>query len=561
MTNENVQDNNEQIEQSTVQQTNDNNTLDNTQDTAVIENVATEEVVAEEVKVVAAEEVVAAEVKEEIAEVEKVVETEPKVYFEPPVNTEALEKQKEEFSNLEKQVLEIANIIDENTDFRSVRKNIVTLKEQILSLFLIPIVDKDKLTNTLQETYEKLAEKQNEIKDEMNKVFDENLTKFTALVDEKIKEASELDLFKNARKILQDVQKQLKPAKIRQGDKDEFFRKIQEVFDDINKKEATERESYEMECSDNYLVVKPKVEQITKLVDKSERFNDARKKLIELQNEIKDIKLKRNNRDELFQIIRESFNLLNERQDKHRDVFTTESKENYEKIVPLVEQAIEFAKNPSNFTTARQTLINIQKDLKELALTKSQRDELFGKVRECFTGLNEMQDENRGEYEEESNQNYAKLEIKVQEALMNVEYSSDFRDIREGLLTVQDEIKIMKLKRSHRIELSNKIRTGFEKFDEKRNEYNKHKNEEKKRKLNSILENLNLKVKRVKESLVADKNSLNEYTQKVVDASDEDKANFENSIKDITNKITDKESSLENSNKRINDITEELNKL
>ncbi len=543
MSNENVQDNNEQIEQSTVQQSeNQNINLENKQD----ENVeVSSETKTEEVSV---EEPIAEAIKDD------------KPTFEPPVNPEALEKQKDEFNNLEKQVSELAANINESTDFRAVRKNIVTLKEQILSLFLIPIVDKDKLTNTLQETYEKLAEKQDEIKEEMNKIFDENLAKYTAIVDEKLKEASELEIFKNARKILQTVQKDLKPAKLRQGDKDEFFRKIQDVFDAINVKEAAERESYEMECSNNYLMLKPKVEQITKIVDGSDRFNDSRKKLIDLQNEIKEIKLKRNNRDELFQIIRESFNKLNERQDKHREVFTTESKENYEKIVPVVEQAIEFASNPSNFSTARQTLINVQKDLKELALTKSQRDELFGKIRECFSSLNEQQDENREEYEQESNQNFAKLEIKVNEALMNVEYSSDFRDIREGLLTVQDEIKILKLKRSQRLDLSAKIRSGFEKFDAKRNEYNKIKNEEKKRKLNSILENLNLKVTRLKDSIVTDKNTLNEYNQKVIDASEEEKANYEKNINELASKITEKESTLENTNKRISDINEELNK-
>jgi hypothetical protein len=539
MTNENIQDNN-QVEQSTE-----------------ITNV--EEITATENQIENVKPVENIENTSDNSETVAVEDNKPK--FEAPVNTEALQKQKDEFANLEKQVDDLANNINEESDFRALRKNIVTLKEQIISLFLIPIADKDRLTNTLQETYEKLAEKQAELRQEINKVFDENLEKMNSFVDDKLKEANELDIFKNARKILQTVQKELKSAKLRQSDKDNFFKKVQDVFDAINQKEIAERESYEMECSNNYLILKPKVEQITKIVDESDKFNDARKRLIELQNEIKNTKLKRNNRDELFQVIRECFNRLNERQDHTREAFNSESTENYDKMKPLVEQAIDFASNPSNFATARQTLINLQKELKEIVLSRGQRDEFFGKIREVFTSLNEQQDENREEFDNESNQNYAKLEIKVNEAIMNIEYSNDFRDIREGLLMVQDEIKIMKLKRSQRNELYSKIRLGFEKFDKKRDEYSKQKNVEKKRKLSSILENLNLNVSRMTESLQADKQIEQDLKAKLDSASDDEKVNLEASITDIQSKIEDKSQSLEKTNIRIEDIKQEIEKL
>ncbi len=560
MINENEQDNN-QVEQSTE--------ITNQEENSVTDNIAQEKIESEKIienveenqhKSVG-EENVEEVLKDEVATEASNIEEDNKPRFEAPVNTEALEKQKEDFASLEKQVEEIANNISENIDFRALRKNIVTLKEQIISLFLIPIADKDRLTNSLQNTYEKLAEKQSEIREEMNKIFDENLDKMNNFVEEKLKEANELDIFKNARKILQSVQKELKSAKLRQGDKDNFFKKVQDVFDSINQKEIAERESYEMECSNNYLILKPKVEQITKIVDESDKFNDSRKKLIDLQNEIKNTKLKRNNRDELFQVIRECFNRLNERQDKSRETFNSESTENYDKMKPLVEQAVEFASNPSNFATARQTLINLQKDLKEIVLSKSQRDEFFGRIREVFTSLNEQQDENREEFDNESNQNYAKLEVKVNEAIMNVEYSNDFRDIREGLLMVQDEIKIMKLKRSQRNELYSKIRMGFEKFDKKREVYSKQKDEEKKRKLSSILENLNLKISRLVESLDADKSTEQDFKLKLESTSGEDKANLESSLKDIQSKVEEKSQVLEKTNKRIKDIKQEIEKL
>lgn len=483
-------------------------------------------------------------------------ETIPK--FEPPVNMEALEKQKIEFNNLESQINELSDSINHDTDFRSVRKRIVALKEQVISLFLIPIVDKDRLKNRLQEIYESLSEKQNELKEELNKIYEENLNKFEPKFTQIIAEVNELPIFKEARKKLTELQNELKTIKLKQFDKDKFFNLIQENFNSINQKEVAERESYEMECSNNYLMIKPKVEQITQNVEKSDKFNDSRKKLIDLQNEIKELKLKKNNRDELFQIIRESFNSLNERQDKQREVFSKESSENYEKIVPVVNQAIEFASNPSNFSTARQTLINIQKELKELVLSKAQRDELFGKIREVFNGLNEQQDENREEFEQESNANNAKLEIKVNEALMNIEYSNDFRDIREGLLTVQDEIKILKIKRNQRNDLLAKIRKGFEKFDKKRNAYLEQKKQDKIKNLNSILENLSSKNDRLNSLITEDKDTLSNLNKQYEESKEE---NIKINIDDLTKKISEKEELLKSNNDRIDDIKKELESL
>lgn len=465
--------------------------------------------------------------------------------FEAPVNVEALNKQKQEFGLLQEQINDISSKLSNDNDFRALRKKLVTIKEQVLTLFLIPIVDKDNLTNQIQSIYEKLAEKQDEYKEELNKIFEENLKEIEPKINNSISEALQLIIFKDARNLLTNVQNELKNSKLRQSDKDNFFKMIQDAFEKINKKETDEREAYEMECSNNFLVLKPKIEQVLQLVENSDKFNDSRKKLIDLQNEIKETKLKKNNRDELFQLIRDTFNNLNQRQDSQREVFSKESTENYNNILPKVNQALEFAVNPTNFATARQTLISLQKELKDLVLSKSQRDELFGRIREVFNGLNDMQDENREEFEAEANTNFAKIEIKVNEALMNVEYSYDFKDIREGLLTVQDEAKILKLKRNQRNELMAKIREGFEKFDKKRNEYLNNKKEEKRKKLNSILENLNQKLVRLNEQI-----------------SEEEKAieGQENS-EDLKRKLTEKQEIVKSTELRISDLQKELEAL
>lgn len=485
----------------------------------------------------------------------------PDPNFEAPVNEEAQKKQNAEFEKLLNEVTELHGKKEDITDYRNTRKLIVTLRERVSALFLISAEQKDSLISKIQEIFEHIAEKQEKERENINQVYDENLEKIKPTIEEGIKKALENELFKDARKELIELQKKVREVKLRPSDRDNIFAKIQEGFDEVNAREEKYRESFEMESSENYIQIKPKVEKAAENAKTTEKFNDARKELIELQKELKEVKLTRTNRDELFGIVREAFNELNAKQDKERAEFLEKAEEEYPKAAQIVDEAIKFSVDPDNITKARPKLIEAQNKLKDFTLTRQQRDELFGKIREIFNQLNENNEENTEEFQKEASLNFAKLEIKVNEAVANVEYSEDFRDIREGLIMVQDEIKIVKLKRNQRNELLSRVRKGFEKFDKKRKDYNDRRKEEKTRKLKNIVETLEEKNKRFQENIETDKASLSEQEAKLESATDEEKAEIEKSIKSLNDKITSREKNLEQNNARIEDINKELAKL
>jgi hypothetical protein len=500
------------------------------------------------------------EAKEERKEKHK-EEYVPDPNFVAPVNEEALKKQEEQYEKLAVEVQNLFDKRDDFTDYRNTKKIIVTLREQISALFLITVEKKEELTNKIQEVFEVIAEKQEKERENINQVYDENITKVKPAIEVGVKVALEKELFKESRAELIELQKQVKAAKIRQSDKDDLFAQIQGGFDKVNEKETAFRESFEMESSENYLKISPKVKQITEESNSNENFNENRKKLIELQKEIKETTLTRAKKDELFGIVREAFNSLNERQDAEREDFMKEANANYEVATKDVDEAIAFASDPNNIAQARPTLIAAQNKLKDLKLTRQQRDELFGKIRAIFNQLNENNEENTEEFQKEANLNFAKLEIKVNEAVANVEYSQDFRDIREGLIMVQDEIKIIKLKRQQRNELLSRVRKGFEKFDKKRKEYSERRKEEKSKKLQNILDTLNEKNNRFNSEIEAEEATLNENQGKLESASDEEKSEIEKAIKSSNDRIANKKKNIESNNERIDDIKKELEKL
>ena len=476
-----------------------------------------------------------------------------------PINEKALEKQNSEFEIVKKELSEFLGGIDNEENFKLIQKNIVSFKERIDALFLIDSDLKEPLLEDIQNNFQKISEERDKIREERNKLLDENLQQANSIFEEANSKAMSEENFKNSRTILIELQGKIREIDLRTGDKDSLLSKIQESFDSINNKQQEQREAFEMECSENYLLVKPKVTQVVDKAKSIDRYNDSRKLLIEMQKEIKQLTLTKNQRDELYQMIRVVFNEINEKQDKEREGFLSSANENYEKLKPEVDKAIEFAANPDNFASARSTLIEAQGKLKEAQLTKEHRDELFGAIREVFNKLNDISDEKNEEFQKEADSNFISLEVKVNEAVTNVEYSSDFKDIREGLISVQDEVKVLKLSRNQRNDLLSRIRKGFEKFDAKRDEFYNKRRIEKADKLNSIIENLNEKIERLNESISQDKEQLNSFNERLETEDDKDK--IQEMISSVNEKISQKETTIKESQARIDDIKSELEKM
>ncbi|MFN3196722.1 MAG: hypothetical protein ACE364_12285 [Chlorobiota bacterium] len=387
------------------------------------------------------------------------------------VNQEALEEQQKAYSDLKSEIDSINTDVETLDDIKHQRKSMVELKERILALFLIPKSDRDSSIDTIQEKFDILQKKSDDIKIKISEEYEKNLHEIEPKVKTVIAEVDEADNFSDMRKKLIDLQSEIKECRINSEKKDDFFSMVQDAFESLTEKQEAEREKYEMEISENYLSIKPKVADAIRFAIQTENFNEARQRLIESQNELKQVKLKKDHLDELFGLIRKAFETVNSKQDQEREKFREESEKEYLAIEPTIRENIEFAKTSDDYEKARALLIDSQKLIKGKNLTRKHRDDLYGRIREVFNELNQKSDANREEFLEECKENFAKLEVKVNEAIAYIDFTNYLNDIREGLLSVQDEVKIAKLTRSQRNELFKRIRDGFAKFDEKRNKF------------------------------------------------------------------------------------------
>jgi hypothetical protein len=480
--------------------------------------------------------------------------------IELPVNAQAQEDQNLKYKAYSEEVVKVEEYAKSTSDFKSARKNIADAKEKIVSLFLIKKEDKDALIERLQLAYEGLKVRQEELKKDLEENNAKVIAEFEPKFNETLDKARSEKMVKDGKELLKQIQNELKALNIKREAKDEYFAKINNVFDELNTKLKAERETLEAESNENYEKVKPKVEEIISNSRTAERFKDARQSLIDLQNEIKTVRISREKKDEIFGEIRKAFDDLNERQDKDRAAFNETNKVVYSSAKENISAAVAKAHQATTPKEAREILIEAQKSLKDLQLLKSQRDELYGTIREIFEKMNGSSDEDRGQFEIESKENYEKIKMKIAEADNSIQFSNDFREIREGLVAINDEIKIVKLKREQRNELFSSMRKLFEIFDKKRAEFSSKRVSEKKEKLLSLISNLEGRIANLTEMLNNDSEALSKQKVKL-DSDDALNTQIQENIANIETRMKERQTIIDELKVRIDDINKSISEL
>lgn len=447
-------------------------------------------------------------------------------------------------------------------DARAAR-NLINDKIKLLRSFGFGKEVYEEFHTTLTSKLDEVIQMQRAAYERLEQQQIENYNSVKVKVEEVIKSTEEIENIKNAREALIQVQNEMNSVPLKRENKDELLAKFNIAFQNLNKRQSEEWEKYEMECSENYLTLKTKVEAAIEFSATAPIFKEARERLIAAQKEFKGLRLKKDNREELYSKIQEAFTALNIRQDSDREGFSEETEANYEKIKPVVEDAVSFAKDVTNFKQGREALIDAQAAIRDLKLRKDQRDELYALIRETFEGLNSRQSEEREVFDKETAENNTRLEGQLQECATELDNDPEFNKIRDRLIAIQGDVKLINLKREQRNHLFARIRELFAILDKKRKEYRENKVAEKANKLSSIYANLQNRQSRIEESISWDVKSLNFQQEKLQNINTDEEQQI---IDDINGKIAmfearikEKQDNIDDIKKRIDDVSREIN--
>lgn len=413
----------------------------------------------------------------------------------------------------------------------------------------------NNISNHLSEAEKMLHSHRNQINEDSLKFYNDYKSK----IEDIIQTQSKWEMLRSARQKLMILQKEIQDTKlhISRATIEDLKKLIADALNIISQKQIAERENYEMECSDNYLKLKSKFDKLIQNIEETNDYSKIRQELIEAQKLIAANTLKRNHQEELYQMIRNGFDLLSKHQEKEKSSFLQEANENYAKLLPLVENAIQIATTTDTFKEARESLIAAQTSIKGMALTKEQRDELYGKIREVFDKINILQEQERNEFLKISEENYQNLVQKLTTEKEKIMNNPHFKTIRENLLTIQGEIRVWKLKTDHRNKLYNLLKEIFTLLDTKRDEFFESQNKEKKSKYDSATKNLITKKKKLAKAMEIDKEELENTEKELSQETNEETINvLKERIERIKSRITEKQNRIDEIEEKLQTIEE-----
>jgi hypothetical protein len=454
---------------------------------------------------------------------------------------------------------ELNNLIELSKDDAHLKNSIFQMRNLIKTVQSLNFQSEnykkliDEINVNLSEAEKRFSIIRNQMNEESSKFFN----KYKSKIDELMETQPKWEKLRAARQKLMLLQKEISDTKqhISRNTIEDLKKLITDALNFISQKQIAERENYEMECSDNYLKLKNKFEKLIATISETTDYSKIRQDLIDAQKMISANTLKRNHQEELYQMIRNGFDILSQNQEKEKSSFMQEANENYSKLSPLVDNAIKIATSTDTFKEARETLIAAQTSIKGMALTKEQRDELYGKIREVFEKINVLQEQERNEFLKVSEENYQKLIDKINLEKQKILDNPHFKTIRENLLTIQSEIRVWKLKTDHRNKLYNHLKDIFTILDAKRNEFFESQNKEKKSKIDNASKNLSLKMKKLEEAIQIDKDELDKLQNQISQESNQE------IITDLQDKISRINLRISEKQKRIDEIKEKLEEI
>ena len=137
----------------------------------------------------------------------------------------------------------------------------------------------------------------------------------------------------------------------------------------------------------NYLTLKEILETGLAGAAATADLREAKGFLIEVQNHFRGLKLRREDREELYNRLQEAFAVVNKKIEDERIDFELTAWSNYSELKEEVTRVSLLSGAPENAKEAWESLVGVQNRIKASKLLREHRDELYGLIQEAFNGI------------------------------------------------------------------------------------------------------------------------------------------------------------------------------
>ena len=320
--------------------------------------------------------------------------------------TTVLQKRNEEFEKnksswqinydtVKPKLHEIVEFAKNATIFKEAKEKLIEIQKEIKEL-AISRDHRSEFEKTLKDAFENLNAKHHEFMENFEMECIENYHNIKTKFDETIHKVFSLEAFPEAQKLLIEMQNIIKEKTLKRKQKDEFFETIRKTFDELREKFVEYKLVSAEEAAENYAIVKPKVDEAIEFALANitvAQANEAREKLLEAIKSVKDTRLKREQKDELFKAIREVFKKINDVVTEERNRFAAEASSNFDTVLSKIEVVIVDIENAIDLQYSGDTLSAIRTEIQLLKLKIKQRNKLYDRLRFAFDLLAKQREE------------------------------------------------------------------------------------------------------------------------------------------------------------------------
>ena len=418
------------------------------------------------------------------------------------------------YNNLKVKLEQTIKKVKNTANHRDAKGLLIEVQNEFKGLKLIR-ENREELYNKLQAEFLILNKK---IEDERTSYENEaalNYLKLKNEVDEAVFIAYNPKSFKESWDFLIEIQSDFKGARLHPDQRNELYARLQDAFAKLKEYQDRGPAIDETEALNNYKHLKVETEEAVSLAESTDDIGQAMGTLIKVQEDLKNSVLMRDQRDELHDKIQEAFRKVKAKKEELSISISIESESNYNEFKPKAEELLDVAKGTTDFHNVRESLKDLQHEIRESQLLRPQKEELYAILQEAFEILHTNQNKDQETFEQESTLNYSKLKAMVEEGYKHAETSTEYKETREFLKKIQSEFKGIKLKREEREQLYARLQLAFEILTKRVDDFFRYKKKNWELKMNFKITEMETLTYTLKEEIEKDEEYLEELNDQL----------------------------------------------
>ena len=416
-----------------------------------------------------------------------------------------------EFFEFKEELVKISHRLNA-INYREIKDQLITLQRAMGGLEL-----SREERAVLRETIDQCFEKINAFRESEQNAFEEasekSREKLTPLVEKALFEARYNDDTRQAWDFCISVQSEFRGIRLQKEIREMLYQQLQEAFDILKQRRSHQQSALEQKSLTGKKELLPEVEA---LVAKAEKANDVEahwRKLIELQQEIKDRDLTLEARNELLNELQEAFTIIKLRREEKQAELAQQSFSNALTLEEMITEGETLAANSDEFKVVFDRLKQIQQVFREFSLPADEREELYQRLQQAFETIKGRQEAWFSERDRETRENYNRLKPLVLNALERARTSNEFKKTREMLKNVQAEFKGLRMKAESREALYSQLQKAFDILNQRHDEYMATKKDKIELKVDYQLSDIELRIEEMQREIEKDREHMEELSE------------------------------------------------